>query len=287
MPTEQDIIQPPDAPAQPDLTADEARALTDQIKTKVSEFLPLIREAYERRADIALGYRDWASYCDAEMGGLRLPVGERREAIRGLHDAGMSQRAIASTVGVGVGTVNRDLSGVPIGTPEEAGDSEKSTQHRTVGLDGKNYGATRAKLQRTHVEQPQAQSEPDASEDDLQDAPAENGLDEGEDTGPAHPKAPLFMPPSESVEDGDARRDQELDDMMADTAVRFRRNFSAAVAAADNLWAFNVDRIVEVYGADFDDTVAPFLDEMLAWCGRVKEARRRRSGLYAIPGGAA
>lgn len=92
-----------------DLDADAARELTDQIKGRVAELLPLIVEAYQRRAWTALGYASWEDYCDTELRGLRLPV-ERREAVRELRSAGMSTRAIGSAVGTSEATVRRDLS---------------------------------------------------------------------------------------------------------------------------------------------------------------------------------
>ncbi len=115
------------------LTRDEARSLTDQIRTGLTELLPLIAEAYERRAWLALEYATWDAYCDAELRGVRVPVGHRHEAVAGLRGAGMSTRAIGSALGVSHQTVANDLaSGVKSLTPEEI-----------VGTDGKRYAATR------------------------------------------------------------------------------------------------------------------------------------------------
>ncbi len=92
-----------------DLSREQARALTDRIKAGVAELLPIIREAFERRADAALGYESWQAYCDTELRGLRLPVGDRREAVAGLREAGMSTRAIGAALGIGQTQVMRDL----------------------------------------------------------------------------------------------------------------------------------------------------------------------------------
>lgn len=92
------------------MTADEARSLTDRIKAHVAELLPLIKEAFERRADVALGYSNWVDYCDAELTGLRLPINQRREAVAELRQTGMSTRAIGAALGVTEGTVRNDLS---------------------------------------------------------------------------------------------------------------------------------------------------------------------------------
>jgi len=103
-----------------DLTADEARVLTDEIKTGIETTWELVKRAYIRRAWIALGYGSWDSYCSAEFGSgrLRLPREERQEAVASLREAGLSVRAIASATGTSKSAVSRDLAGVPNGTGE-------------------------------------------------------------------------------------------------------------------------------------------------------------------------
>jgi hypothetical protein len=80
----------------------------------------------------------------------------------------------------------------------------------------------------------------------------------------------------------DARRQAELDAEMSGTAVRFRRNFSAALARADDVWQFDIDRIAELYAADFDRDLGPWLTEMEQWCQHVSDVVRRKSGLRAV-----
>ncbi len=122
-----------------DLTPDEARQLTDRIKAHVTELLPLIKEAFERRADVALGYTNWPDYCDQELRGLRLPVAQRREAVAELAQTGMSTRAIGSALGVDHKTVSNDLRSAGENSPPG-----KDLSLATVtGLDGKQYPATR------------------------------------------------------------------------------------------------------------------------------------------------
>jgi hypothetical protein len=73
---------------------------------------------------------------------------------------------------------------------------------------------------------------------------------------------------------------------MEETAARFRRNFSAALARADDVWQFDVDRIAELYAASFERDLSPWLTEMERWCQRVNESiRRHRSGLRVVQGG--
>jgi hypothetical protein len=60
--------------------------------------------------------QDWVR--DRLGGYVRMGVDERREAVAELAEDGLSQHEIAAVVGVGVGTVNRDIN-VPNGTPDD------------------------------------------------------------------------------------------------------------------------------------------------------------------------
>jgi hypothetical protein len=111
----------------------EARALTAQIRASVEVLLPLIRTAYQRRADLALGYESWFAYCDAELSGLRLDVADRAVAVAGLRADGMSTRAIGAALGMSKSAVARELSTVPAGTVPD----------RITGVDGREQPATR------------------------------------------------------------------------------------------------------------------------------------------------
>ncbi|MBC9007008.1 helix-turn-helix domain-containing protein, partial [Micromonospora aurantiaca] len=125
-----DVAAPP-----PDrLTEAEARELTAEIRARVTDLLPLIKTAFQRRADLALGYPSWAAYCDAELRGLRMPLEERQAATAALHAEGMSTRAIAGALGTSDATVRRDL--------RDAGATDDAPE-RVVGLDGKRYASTR------------------------------------------------------------------------------------------------------------------------------------------------
>ncbi|WP_422751375.1 hypothetical protein [Micromonospora sp. WMMD1219] len=125
-----DVAAPP-----PDrLTEAEARALTAEIRARVTDLLPLIKTAFQRRADLALGYASWAAYCDAELRGLRMPLEERQTATAALHAEGMSTRAIAGALGTSDATVRRDL--------RDTGATDDAPE-RVVGLDGKRYASTR------------------------------------------------------------------------------------------------------------------------------------------------
>lgn len=114
------------------LTEADARELTAKIRATVQELLPMLRTAWRRRADLALGYESWEAYCNSELAGLRLPLGDRHHAVNELRQDGMSTRAIGAALGVSHQTVQRDLTSGPSGPVE-----------RVASLDGKDRPASR------------------------------------------------------------------------------------------------------------------------------------------------
>ena len=115
-----------------------AEQVTVQIRTVLDRGWDYIALAYKGRAFVALGYPTWDAYVDARFGDFRIavPREHRQQAVAALAGVRMSVRAIASLLGVGVGTVHREmmsLPGVPDGTPD--GEDQSST----LGMDGKQY----------------------------------------------------------------------------------------------------------------------------------------------------
>ena len=251
-----------------DLDATEARALTDQIKTQVSELLPLIVEAFQRRADRALGYDSWAGYSDAELRGLRLPIGDRREAVAELRGAGMSTRAIGSALGVDQSTVVRDL----------ATDASASVEapERVTGLDGRERPAA---MPRPPIVDPI----PPAVAEQIERRIAEKVQPQPETTKSERPRSGL------SPSGQDARLDAELDAEMEGTVQRFRRNFATARVRAGEITTYDVDRINEVYAGNWDREVGDLLNALDAWTAKVRESYRgqQRTGLRLVGGGQA
>ena len=116
-----------------DLDVRQARELTDRIRTTLQLGHHLIQEAYAGRAWDALGYDSWDAYCAGEFNEarmVRLPVEQRREIVAEMTEAGMSTRAIASGLGVSVGTVHSDAN---------AGVQNRTPATTTTGVDGKTY----------------------------------------------------------------------------------------------------------------------------------------------------
>lgn len=83
------------------------------------------------RGWLALGFPSWdaLSLAQPEVRPPKLTREEKQRVMIELDEAGMSQRAIASTLGVGQSSVSENLSG----------DRKRSPDGPTIGLDGKTY----------------------------------------------------------------------------------------------------------------------------------------------------
>jgi hypothetical protein len=177
-----------------DMTAAKARELTDRIKAGIEEIWKLIERAYVERAWKSLGYSNWDDYCQQEFAKarLRLPREERSEVVCSMRDVGMSIRAITSATGLGTGTVHRELSGEPNGSPAESGDGAHDDKVPGVpngtpepesatitGLDGKSYPATRPKPDPV-ADQPETGGQTDHLEDQGAKQPGED-VQQGEE----------------------------------------------------------------------------------------------------------
>lgn len=118
-----------------DLSAFEARRITDQIKAGVEAVWHLIEQAYTTRAWSALGYSSWDDYCTREFGTsrLKLPREERTEVVASLRESGLSIRAIASATGLARNTVRGELRE----SDDEVGQLDPPAP--VTGTDGKTY----------------------------------------------------------------------------------------------------------------------------------------------------
>lgn len=135
------------------ISPEQARDLTDRIKTGLEITWQLVIEAYQSRAWAALGYATWDDYCHRELevgrSHIQLPRENRQEVVRSLSEAGMSTRAITAATGAGYGTVHRDLGAGegdldtgPSGDPNGSPDGEQQKQGVVEGIDGKSYAST-------------------------------------------------------------------------------------------------------------------------------------------------
>jgi phage N-6-adenine-methyltransferase len=131
------------------LTADDARALTDEIRTGLAatwETVQLVQRAYLERAWEALDYVSWDAYCDAEFQQrLQLPRDERSAVVAALRSVGMSTRAISSATGLSKGTVGNELAPAQNWAPDDE-DNDDESPAPIIGLDGKRYAPSRPHL---------------------------------------------------------------------------------------------------------------------------------------------
>lgn len=138
------LVHPDTGEVIADCTTDEARALTDRIKTGVEAIWELIKQAYEIRAWAALGYSSWDDYCTREFGTsrLRLPREERQEVVASLRESGLSTRAIAAATGTNQSTIVRDQQRDAFASPDgddDIPDDDSDSQPRVTGTDGASY----------------------------------------------------------------------------------------------------------------------------------------------------
>ena len=123
--------------------ADEAQKITERIRLtldtasrSLDRLAALVTDAYQRRADLALGYGSWQEYADAEFAeqtrDLSAPI--RRELVGYLSASGMSTRAIAPAVGVSPRQAAYDkASGVQSLHTSEPAPTDLATVDMTTG----------------------------------------------------------------------------------------------------------------------------------------------------------
>jgi hypothetical protein len=146
------------------ITHDEATARINRVRLHVESARDDIAALFHGRAWLTLGYESWDDLCDAEFSGVHigLPRGERREVVGNLREQGLSTRAIASAVGVSVGTIHSDLSR-----------SELNTSAVT-GQDGKTYPAHITTTSRT-TESTKVEQDVDTDTGEILDGPTRAG----------------------------------------------------------------------------------------------------------------
>jgi hypothetical protein len=120
-----------------DLTVEQARDLTDQLRIDLASSVDLMIRAFDQRIWIPLGYQDWAEYLDGEFGEMRpkYPVDRRQEMVLRMLTRKMSTRVIGSALGVTQMTIVNDKKALADRglIAIESG--------KVKGEDGKEYGA--------------------------------------------------------------------------------------------------------------------------------------------------
>ena len=105
-----------------------ARRLTERIRLmamtvgdNITKLKSLVAEAKESKVHVALGYPSWTAYLADVLGDtpMRLEREVRQALVAELSEQGMSTRAIAPIVGVGMTTVKRDIAGGPNGPRDD------------------------------------------------------------------------------------------------------------------------------------------------------------------------
>lgn len=111
-----------------------ARRLTRQLQEALDLALDLLLQVHDGQAWRALGHSSWGEYCAAELPqlailGKGMAEPERVAAVGELRGQGMSFRAIAAALGLGVATVKRaaDDAGVQLATVTSLDGRKRST----------------------------------------------------------------------------------------------------------------------------------------------------------------
>lgn len=162
----------------------------DAIADNYRAVLPMIREAIEKRDDLALGYRSPGDYVSDRFGqslaGLGIEV--RRAVVGELTEAGLSTRAIAPVVGVSQKTVDRDARQVSHLTH-----LPQSSSSASPVADEDKTPAAPAAGDAPAMPEPTPQAAPDEDESGAAASPAES--EDSTAATPAAEKPAIARPP--------------------------------------------------------------------------------------------
>jgi hypothetical protein len=198
------------------LSVEQARKLTDDIKTAVADLWELVIHAYRERIWVVLDYGTWDEYCAKELGHIpqrRISPDERMEIAAGLQSAGLSIRAIASSMGTGTRQVQEALAKFFQVC------SETTPDKKVTGQDGKKYPARK---------KPAAKKKTAAKKTALPEAPSETALP---DTPPVHPAREVTAIVKGVISDLDIVA-AEIDSLRTDSVWKINPGQRKDIAAA-------------------------------------------------------
>lgn len=90
------------------------------VDERIRKLTDLVNEAKAGQIHVALGFASWTAYFTERVQTPVVSITERKNVIALLHDAGMSQRDIATQVNVSVGTVNATVQELNASRPADA-----------------------------------------------------------------------------------------------------------------------------------------------------------------------
>lgn len=237
-------------------TYSEVRGSIAVAREAGAKFFEQIVWQVERRAWEVLGYADWDAMREAEYAdmGVVVPRADRPEIVTRLRRVGLTQQAIADTVGVSKATVVNDLK-------------------VSSDFDGPPIIKTsRGTRPATYTRTPEPEAAPDSR-------PADP-TSEGRGEGAVHtPPAPVCERPA---------LEQQADDFLAgEQAVQDAQYVGALLKVAKNateVTSFDPERIARI--ADANDLMAldALASGIASWHRRLNSAGN--SGLRVLPGGA-
>ena len=97
------------------------KAVTD-ADNRVAKLAELVHEAEVGQIHVNLGFDSWTAWLEERVTIPMASINERRQVISALHDAGLSQRAIATMTNVSPATVNLTIKAI---NEERPADAEK------------------------------------------------------------------------------------------------------------------------------------------------------------------
>lgn len=247
------------------MTPDEARGITERIRSGMNGLWALMQRAYTEQIWLSLGYVGWDEYTAAEFKGVKLalPREERLSVLKAFRDdAGMSTREIAAATGLSTGTVSESLS--------EKRSEMNSTSGDFVRIEPKSQ-----------IEDDDSDGTPDAV--DAVSSPTEEVGATSERSAPTSPVSvegvtadpPAAVAPSDPINGHIAKLRDD-----GNWSVNFDKATRQIVAPVRYLAADVIERASAEDLADLDDRVA----RLNEWLDEVRALRPQ--GLRVIHGGA-